>query len=500
MIRVAVVDDEEKIRLGLAKLIEKTGSGCRVTGVFANAPELLKRLDDLEADLVITDIKMPQLDGLQLLERIRRRRPDIQLAILSGFGDFGFARQAIRGGAIDYLLKPVDVRELKQLLEKAARQAAEQRQRRSGELGDYLGFLLGGEPPRGAGHYGADLPERLERHPLFRHLYAVLLVHAGQEMSEAVAETLTSGEGREREVAWLSGGKAAVVLAIRDGDHAQTVREEGMKLLNRMPAGSRIRIGASGVFQGSQRLKTACEQASLALLQAWYAEGKRLMAEYIHQPAQEHGGAGSLFQLLDRDFRAAVEVLDVEQAMDALLAWTEEAARLKPDWPALAAGCTAATAIIRSQFPGAGEPSLSGSWEPGRFADWETFRQHFLRRSESDLEALREARQGSRVVETVKAYIRQRYAEEMELGRLAELVFLTPSYLSKLFRTETGETITDYLISVRIEKAKELLRDGSGWKTYEIGEKVGYADPAYFNKVFKKMTGLTPKEYRKRVR
>ncbi|EXX86453.1 hypothetical protein BG53_06185 [Paenibacillus darwinianus] len=79
-------------------------------------------------------------------------------------------------------------------------------------------------------------------------------------------------------------------------------------------------------------------------------------------------------------------------------------------------------------------------------------------------------------------------------------MFLTPSYLSKLFKTETGKTITDYMIAVRMERAKALLREQQGWKTYEVGEKVGYSDPAYFNKVFKRVVGCTPKEFRERVR
>lgn len=105
-----------------------------------------------------------------------------------------------------------------------------------------------------------------------------------------------------------------------------------------------------------------------------------------------------------------------------------------------------------------------------------------------------------RAVETIKAYIQQHYTEELELQHLADLVYLTPSYLSKLFKTETGETITDYCIAVRIEHAKRLLKEDHGLKTYMVGERVGYPDPAYFNKVFKKMTGKTPKEYRDFVR
>ena len=103
-------------------------------------------------------------------------------------------------------------------------------------------------------------------------------------------------------------------------------------------------------------------------------------------------------------------------------------------------------------------------------------------------------------METIKSFVHEHHTEELELNQLAEIVYLTPSYLSKMFRTKTGETITDYIISVRMDHAKRLLREEYALKTYEVGQRVGYADPAYFNKVFKKVVGLTPKEYRDRVR
>jgi two-component system response regulator YesN len=137
---------------------------------------------------------------------------------------------------------------------------------------------------------------------------------------------------------------------------------------------------------------------------------------------------------------------------------------------------------------------------PEEFSNVQEYVRYFLEKMDKRLQELKESRQEHRVVETVKAYIHRHYTEEMELNRLAEEVFLTPSYLSKLFKTETGETLTDYHISVRIERAKELLKESLFLKTYEVGEKVGYFDPAYFNKIFKKVVGCTPKEYRERAR
>jgi two-component system response regulator YesN len=100
-------------------------------------------------------------------------------------------------------------------------------------------------------------------------------------------------------------------------------------------------------------------------------------------------------------------------------------------------------------------------------------------------------------VETVKRWVAAHYNQHADLNMLAGMVFLTPSYLSKLFKQETGLTLTDYVIEIRIRKAKQLLKNAPDLKVHEIGTEVGYPDPAYFNKLFKKVVGVTPNEYKR---
>lgn len=99
------------------------------------------------------------------------------------------------------------------------------------------------------------------------------------------------------------------------------------------------------------------------------------------------------------------------------------------------------------------------------------------------------------MVKVIKDYINENYHEPITLNMIAENIYLSPSYISDLFKKQTGENITDYCAKVRIEKAKILLKDLQ-IKSYEIGEMVGYKDPAYFSKVFKKVVGVSPNEYR----
>ena len=498
MLNVAIVDDEAKIRLGLAKLIQRAGEGFRVAGAFASGAELLERLGELEADLVITDVKMPNVDGLELIERIRQARPEVQLAVVSGFDDFAYARRALRNGVLEYLLKPVDEDELRNLLHRVKAHVEAERSRRAVSLEYYVALAAGGEADRLPQRWRNEVLEELRKYKLFAGYAAAALVLAEPALGGERLEALARDWPHPHCAVGLPWG-TALVVSLGERASAGSMDKLAAALLARMPANVRVRVGLSGAFRGPDRLAGAFAEAEAALQQAWYSEGGAVCVDYgtVRESA---GPAAHPFFLLDREFWPAVDALDVPRAMDALRAWTEEAGRRAVPWKTLEAGCEAVYALLRGEAAGESGGEETPDWDPRRHPDWASYAEHFLRLAGEALGKRRAQRRENRVVEKIKAYIRRNYRAEIELSRLAEEVFLSPSYLSKMFRAETGETITDYIISYRIARARELLDREDGLKTYEIGELVGYPDPAYFNKVFKKMTGMTPREYRERVR
>lgn len=121
MLTLAIIDDEDRIRRGFEKILERIDVPNRLVGSFGSSLEALERIAALPAgslDVVVTDIRMPEMDGLQLVSRLRRIHPDLKFIILSGHGNFEYARQAIRYGVVEYMLKPVDVKELEGILRK----------------------------------------------------------------------------------------------------------------------------------------------------------------------------------------------------------------------------------------------------------------------------------------------------------------------------------------------------------------------------------------------
>ena len=247
MIKVMIADDEEVIRRGLEKITSRMDLEVQVIGSYGNGMEAWNHLRELtvdEIDLLITDIKMPRMDGFKLIEEVRGHMKHLPIAVLSGFSEFEYARRAIRHGVLDYLLKPIEKAQLYDLLK-----------------------------------------------------------------------------------------------SVEDNKKLKVPEREG----------------------------------------------------------------------------------------------------------------------AAPQIPEGGE--------------------HY-------------------VVEQTKSILEQEYDHNFELERLADKIGMNASYISRLFKYKTGQTITDYLIGIRIAKAKELLTGQPDLKNYEIAELVGYSDPVYFNKLFKRMCGMTPKDYK----
>ncbi|WP_239615375.1 response regulator [Cohnella mopanensis] len=492
MVNIIVVDDEERIRLGLVKLISQIGEDYQVRGIYASGIEMLEDIDNVQADFLITDIKMPMLNGLELVEKVKTLRPDMKFAILSGFDDFSYARQALRYGAMEYLLKPVDKTELERLLWKVKSELELEANENKLSVEDHLKLLLLNDPEDLPTHMTEAASRYLTAFPSLQGHFAVFVLRGMPAVTKQNWQFASAGSPREWFFVERDEQTTVAIVCIGDRDHADTTKELAQTLIYRLPATCCGQLGCSDVFNGSNWLRQSYLQAEKAIQYGWYSSAKKGYTVYSDLPKKQESYANP-YIMIDRAFREALTLTDYARARESLQLWAEEIIERRPQWDDLFDACVALLAHLAQQPQSIVE-------RPESFANARAFTSYFLdlmfeRLSEKEL-----ARQENRVVETVKAYIRNHYTEEMELNRLAEKVFLTPSYLSKLFKTETGETLTEYFISVRIDRAKELLRDHIALKTYEVGEKVGYFDPAYFNKIFKKTVGCTPKEYRDRIR
>ncbi len=505
MLRIAIADDEERIRLGLAKLIRSASPEYKVEGIYPNGAELLRHVEQHGADLVLTDIRMPVMNGLEFAEKLHSAHPDVRCVIISGYHDFEYARAALRYKVSDYLIKPVDKAELYRLLNEMDAAVNGERQRLLQERRRNLELLLaGGESLEQAGAIHGDAVSDTDA-----VWYAI---RSDRPIELAVAEAVL----QEEDVPYVGAVRIRDglygLLVIVEGADPLVARSEsiGSLLLHRMSREASVSIGVSMPFRGDHHIRAAFEEAEAAARRAMYRfENAALIlsgsaASRSAHRSPDHSGMKDKEPALIR----ALQILDVEQLEQWITDLFQAFRRAEEPFDSVLETLDRVLYLAKREidaFSELAEESFGSeqAWKKA-LADlykFEPMSRWYAERFIRVLRQIREGRRGSvKAVEDIKLWLSKSYREELDLGKLAEQVYLTPSYLSKLFKQETGMTITDYAIKIRIEEAKELLRSRHDLKTYEVGERVGYPDSAYFAKIFKKTVGLTPNEYRNLIR
>ncbi|MBP3965519.1 response regulator [Paenibacillus lignilyticus] len=515
MLNIAIVDDEEIIRLGLEKMITRFSSDYRIVGSYEDGAEALAAIGapDLQVDLIITDIKMPYMDGLRFIELVKEKLPGIRCLILSGYNDFEYARKAIQFGVDDYMIKPVDLQELSKLLQTVDRQLSERReneeqlalaarQQRGHELEEQLRKLL---QSGGAGEHAAPslLPE------LQSGRGAVIVFRTSNMLAhESLLHYLDEIKAMFHHVVVMDNNLIAVLLSVQeDGKQPEkSVRAISLRLMDYMHnrSGGFIAIGESVLPHVGGSWHGAYVEGLAASRHQFYKERETFAMNLKDLPAKAEQWKFNM-PALDEQFKTACEMLDSQTIKTVIPLFFAEAERGKAGYDEIMHMAGHLFYTLTTKIDG----FLDALYElQGATFDFHrTVASHFAMRDLKEwliaivdqvVKALEPTRNASskRVIETVKLWIQEHYREEIELTALSETVFLNASYLSFLFKRETNQTITEYITSVRMAKAKEYLKDRLDLKAYQIGELVGYADGIYFNKLFKKTVGVTPQKYR----
>ncbi|MEK5161829.1 response regulator [Paenibacillus macerans] len=508
MLRIAIVDDEASIREGLGKMIGRESGRFVVDGLFSNGQDVLDYLGEADLDVIVTDIRMPVVDGLELSKQVKAIKPEIRCIIMSGFKDFEYARQAIRYSAVDYLLKPIDKKQLFALLyaldeEKTAARGKE-RQIRSGLLLSHFKSFAGGAGLVGP---GAKLPELSLPDPYFA-VYAIKGWHP-EALRAGLEQTL-----RLPVRFWDLVDTGEPVLAWICYFSQQPDQEELRQLTAVLEAichPRRTLAGSSFVYGDPAMLGRAYAEAKSACELGIYGSQTWNYREAGGSAGPDSGGPdiggpdiGERFAACRDEWVEQLQILNVPRAAACLERMLEQVRKDRAPLESVILLCRLVLDTISAElhewgkiWPRAKAKQLEA--ELLSCLSFDEIRQKFVDELTGALQQVRAGRlaQAGKSVETVKRWIAEHYNQPAELSQLARMVYLTPSYLSKLFKHETGMTITDYLIEVRIKKAKLLLRKSSELKIHEIGCEVGYPDPAYFNKLFKRMVGVTPNEYKR---
>ena len=526
--RVLLADDEEEIRAGISRKIDWSSLGFALVGEAGNGEEALELAEQLHPDVVLTDIKMPFMDGLELCRRLRQSLPAAKLVVFSGFDDFEYARQAVGMGVSEYILKPINAAELTQVLSKLREQLDKQRLERRDmetlrrryeeslpvlrEL--FYTRLLGGQlaPDQvqdRAARYEIDLPPGL---------WTAALLHAdapgeGEDASRDELLTLSVQSFLEEHFslegccarAVLYGDVVALLVRLSGADRIYPLLEEleRLSLLSRSYLGVPLAAGVGLLCQGPEELHRSAEGARSALDYRALTGGGRGI--YIGD-LEAQSSAGLFFEEEDqRALSAAVKLGQPEQVEQIVRGLMERLSRTGAALPqchlflleavtclvrAARSGGVAVEEVFGKKFTGAVSISDFASLEElGRWLRERCLKLHeLLGRQRSD--------SAWRMVENAKEYIAAHYADEhLSVEALCSHIHLSPTYFSTLFKREVGMSFTAYVTQVRMDEAVRLLRE-TDEKTYRVAGRTGYSDPNYFSYVFKRHFGVSPSKFR----
>lgn len=535
MYRVFLVDDESLIRNGIRQMIEWNEYGFAFVGEEADGELAWPQIQKLRPDIVLTDIKMPFMDGLELSRLIKKELPGTMVVILSGYDEFAYAKEALSIGVSEYLLKPINKRQLTEVLagiKKRKDAEREKMQSHNNQMHEYLealranllDALLNGRQPV------SELIERAGKldMELAAACYNTVFVQLGAD-NVAEDDPIDAAERQDVVYAALAQDAACAALLLEPGVFACKVGYDGIAFLLAAPTeeieartdrcvraaqdvcaavpdlaawsvvtGEPVRrlSQVSACFRDTHRrsLQRRADALQHAVPAAAQARGvdfdpndmdaerfdRRIIERFLSSGRSEDSAdfVGNYFSAIGRKamesllFRQYV-TLHIQFSVNAFLEHLNAKSTEKLN--------------CRTQAPSVEElMTLAGT------------EQYVLGLVQRALE-VRDQATGNKygdLLHRATEYMEQNFTNaEISLNTVAQVVNVRPTYFSAVFSQQMGKTFVEYLTELRMEKAKELLRctdRGSG----DIAFEVGYNDPHYFSFLFKKVNGCSPRDYR----
>ena len=511
MLKIVLIDDEMIVLRGIAALIRKQAE-YELAGTADNGIDGLKVVLETEPDIVMTDIRMPGMSGLEMIKRIKKSLPNTVYIVFSGFNEFKYVKEAIGLGVVDYIEKPVTIPKLKEVLKKASGilryQENYQEMTKNRQKADRAIIEK----------HLRDLHERLqdqkdileqirEKNPNLTGCHSVFVVKAAEEQGESVEEyrnmvqRLTFemiGQEPVEVYSFYERGNLILVyfnLGGMEFPFLEKVRDQKRRIDQ---DGVQVMIGTSCVHRGISELGKAFEEADNAFRYARYlgetdvissdevefSEGAEvpLRKEYDalvfefrsgqYEECRAHAKA-CIARLRSGDLRPEVYVQSCCELLYRLQIILNEAERSE------------------SRYLNIDFYELMEMKVEEQITAW----------TEEKIDRIMDEAQSrqndgtSRTIREMKSYIDRHYAEGISLDELADQVHMSKTYLSMLFKKEEGISYIKYLTKVRMEKAMEFLKQG--YKAKVVCEMVGYHDYKYFSAQFKNSTGMTLDNYKK---
>jgi len=516
---VMIVDNEAIIRKGLSQCFNWTSLGCKVTDLAADGAEALEKLQANQVDILISDIRMPGIDGLALTREVRKRFPDIKIILVTAYTDFEYAQEALRQQVVDFIIKPTSEEKLRNAVMRA--KAMLNQDRHSEDLKRSLHeehtanlFLQQKLFLEGliAGNNLSNLYTRTESARLHIDLIGSRLAFVRIDCSVDEGEDRLSGfveESRRyfstvflnHQIIMLSSEASGFLTMVSAQPEIEltALLDEYVSLIDSMTEFN-VQIGVSSPIDSILNMRDAAREARDAFFYLSY-EGHQVYMLFDHVPQANEEVTQEIRDLLRQTNEAFIQqnLSSIEKAIHSfeILVRRERLPLSEVSrFMSLLYNICINTLInfdLKAAFEKGLLPKEDEFLRDLRIDDLST---SFLTLARESLDIIRlEERGAEGSVQFVQNYIRLNLEKDLTLDRLAAFTHLSPGYLSRQFKRNVGKNLSTFISNQRIERAKALLEKGDQ-KNYEVAQAVGIEDPVYFSRVFRKTTGLSPSEYR----
>lgn len=537
-IKVFLVEDEMVIRRGIKNSIDWEKEGYIFCGEASDGELAYPMIIKEKPDILITDIRMPFMDGLELCKLVKKELPNIKILILSGYDEFDYAKEAIRLGVTEYLLKPISsgkllealngvsesIRREKEDKDLVRKYMEEMRENTEHEKQKFFEQMIAGnlsmaDALETGEKYEMNLSARMYNLLLFRFTLGEENRKSGELLGEAeyAIEKLT--ERLEYVFEFQRGveGWAFLLMADNEEQMSERVKELSKDLEEIMKNYSTIAY-FGGIGQPVARLRELEEsfrEAERALAARFTMELNQIISVEDIRMAQNvdtlddieitsFGEIEKTRTLLEKFLNNGAED-EIDEFVDVYInELSEENLKSVLMRQYIIMDAYIVMMSFCEKFEGIeGEMQAQSEELKNSMKTIQTLEEikNYIRMLLKKIIGVRDTISGRRysdIIEIAKDQIRKTYmSDEISLNTIAAEVGMSPSYFSSIFSKEMGKTFVEYLTEIRMDRAKELLMCSS-MKTSEIGYEVGYKDPHYFSYIFKKTQNCTPKEFRAR--
>lgn len=538
MYRILLVDDEILVREAIKENIDWKSMDCELVGDCENGRQAADFVKEHPVDIVLTDILMPYMDGMELSHFLHDNYPEIVIVIFSGFGEFEYAKKAIQYNVSEYLLKPVTAMELREVIGKMKEKVDQQRKekKRLEDLKktskDYhknalvirskaiealvsctrdvqesveelagMGITLEADSYRVA-VFDMDLYSEIHKIDMEKRQESALMAFVLFNVADEIIKEKNAG------IAYQEGNNRVCILCM--GERTRDFSDEIYALCEKIQQkvkeviGIEVSAGIGGWVRTPGELIRSHEQAEKAI-GLRYLLGGNLLIDTEELNSERNL---SLLQPLE-EMMDGIRNGNAREMNHALSVMKKSIMEARMDKSQV---CVCLQMILR--HAGSCWEAVTSEDEDlfhkrevlmGKVTEQKTFEEAFAMAEEYVHEVFDRctslnSSNGQKQAVIAMDYIRKHYMEqELSLNEICSYLNISTSYFSTIFKDATGGTFLEFLGKIRMEKAKELLEQTT-MKNYEIAEKVGFSDPHYFSISFKKMTGKTPTEYAKEKR